>query len=75
MADPVLDAAPDGVITIDASGLIVEFNSAAGRMFGFQQLEITRSTVGTHLEHVYSKLGVSDRAAAAATAIRLGLIG
>jgi PAS domain S-box-containing protein len=40
-----------------------------------EQLEITRSTVGTHLEHVYSKLGVSDRAAAVATAIRLGLIG
>jgi two-component system nitrate/nitrite response regulator NarL len=40
-----------------------------------KQLEITRSTVGTHLEHSYSKLGVSDRAAAVATAIRLGLIG
>lgn len=34
MRDAVLDAAPDGVITIDERGAIVEFNSAAERIFG-----------------------------------------
>jgi DNA-binding CsgD family transcriptional regulator len=37
-------------------------------------LVISESTVKTHLTHVYTKLGVSDRAAAVAHAMRLGLI-
>jgi DNA-binding CsgD family transcriptional regulator len=39
-----------------------------------EQLVIAESTVKTHLANVYAKLGVSDRAAAVATAIRTGLI-
>jgi DNA-binding NarL/FixJ family response regulator len=38
------------------------------------RLSIGKATVRTHLEHIYQKLGAADRAAAVATAIRLGLI-
>lgn len=39
-----------------------------------QQLTLTHSTVKTHFANIYRKLGVSDRAAAVAYAIRTGLI-
>ncbi|MCW3015511.1 MAG: narL, partial [Solirubrobacterales bacterium] len=39
-----------------------------------EQLVVTTGTVRTHLENVYAKLGVGDRAAAVATALRHGLI-
>ena len=39
-----------------------------------RKLVIGESTVKTHLANIYAKLGVSDRAAAVATAIRIGLI-
>ena len=35
----VLDSVPDSVITIDARGLVVEFNPAAERTFGYSQHE------------------------------------
>jgi len=38
------------------------------------RLVVSRGTVKTHFEHVYEKLGVRDRAAAVARALRLGLI-
>jgi DNA-binding CsgD family transcriptional regulator len=38
------------------------------------QLSVGLATVKTHLAHAYAKLGVGDKAAAVATAIRLGLI-
>jgi DNA-binding CsgD family transcriptional regulator len=38
------------------------------------ELVVSPATVRTHFEHVYDKLGVRDRAAAVATAMRLGLI-
>lgn len=37
-------------------------------------LIVSPSTVKTHFNHIYEKLSVSDRAAAVATALRLGLI-
>jgi len=37
-------------------------------------LHISRSTVKVHLAHTYQKLGVSDRAAAVAIAVRRGLV-
>jgi DNA-binding CsgD family transcriptional regulator len=37
-------------------------------------LLVSPATVRTHFEHIYTKLGVHDRAAAVAQAIRLGLI-
>lgn len=39
------------------------------------QLFISEATVKTHLLHVYSKLGVNDRAAAVAAAYQRGLLG
>lgn len=39
-----------------------------------QALSVSRKTVGTHLEHVYAKLGVSTRTAAALFAMRQGLV-
>jgi PAS domain S-box-containing protein len=37
-------------------------------------LVVSPSTIKTHFNHIYEKLGVSDRAAAVAAALRLGLI-
>ncbi|MEA2455214.1 MAG: hypothetical protein QOI45_1476 [Thermoleophilaceae bacterium] len=37
-------------------------------------LAVTAATIKTHLENIYPKLGVSDKAAAVATALRHGLI-
>jgi DNA-binding CsgD family transcriptional regulator len=39
-----------------------------------EQLFVSRGTVRSHLEKIYLKLGVGDRAAAVATALRHGLI-
>ena len=39
-----------------------------------EQLVVSQGTVRTHLENIYGKLGVGDRAAAVATALRQGLI-
>jgi two-component system nitrate/nitrite response regulator NarL len=39
-----------------------------------ERLMLSPSTVKTHFEHVYEKLGVTDRAAAVARALRTGLI-
>ncbi len=39
-----------------------------------ERLVVNHSTVRTHFEHIYEKLGVGDRAAAVAQALRTGLI-
>ena len=39
-----------------------------------RSIHLSPSTVKTHVAHLYEKLGVSDRAAAVATGMRLGLI-
>jgi DNA-binding CsgD family transcriptional regulator len=39
-----------------------------------QQLSISTKTVGTHVEHIYSKIGASTRGAAAMFAMRHGLV-
>jgi two-component system, NarL family, nitrate/nitrite response regulator NarL len=39
-----------------------------------KQLHLSQSTVKTHLKSLYEKLGVSDRAAAVAEAMRRGLL-
>ena len=38
------------------------------------RLDVSASTVKTHFEHIYAKLGVADRAGAVAEALRRGLI-
>jgi two-component system, OmpR family, response regulator len=40
-----------------------------------QELVISRSTVGTHVEHIYEKLGARSRAHAVGIAFRSGLLG
>ena len=40
-----------------------------------RQLGISPKTVGNHVEHIYTKLGVSNRAAAAMRAMQYGLMG
>jgi two-component system nitrate/nitrite response regulator NarL len=37
-------------------------------------LHLSPATVKTHLQHIYEKLGVSERAAAVAEAMRRGLL-
>lgn len=39
-----------------------------------ERLQVSTSTVKTHFEHIYAKLGVADRAGAVAEALRRGLI-
>ena len=39
-----------------------------------RQLHLSPSTVKTHMQSLYEKLGVSDRAAAVAAAMRNGLL-
>lgn len=39
-----------------------------------ERLFLSRATVKTHLQHVYEKLGVADRAAAVAEGMRRGLV-
>jgi two-component system, NarL family, nitrate/nitrite response regulator NarL len=39
-----------------------------------EQLYLSPTTVRTHLQHLYEKLGVSDRAAAVAAAMRRGML-
>jgi PAS domain S-box-containing protein len=48
-------------------------NGLSGREIA-AQLVVSPSTIKTHFNHIYEKLGVADRAAAVATALRLGLI-
>jgi DNA-binding NarL/FixJ family response regulator len=38
------------------------------------QLTISRKTVSSHLEHIYTKIGVTTRTAAALFAMRTGLV-
>jgi HD-GYP domain-containing protein (c-di-GMP phosphodiesterase class II) len=40
-----------------------------------QELVISRKTAGTHVEHIYTKLGVSNRARASLFAMKHGLMG
>jgi DNA-binding NarL/FixJ family response regulator len=40
-----------------------------------QELVISRKTAGAHVEHIYTKLGVSNRARASLFAMKHGLMG
>jgi DNA-binding CsgD family transcriptional regulator len=54
------------VLTLMAHGLTVRVAA--------ERLSISPATVKTHLEHIYNKLGVSERTSAVAVALRSGLI-
>jgi two-component system nitrate/nitrite response regulator NarL len=63
---PVLSPREREVLVMIADGLSAP--DVAG------QLHVSPATVKTHLQSLYEKLGVSDRAAAVARAMRLGLL-
>jgi ATP/maltotriose-dependent transcriptional regulator MalT len=66
MAEPLSDR------EVEVLGLIAQGctnREAAAKLF------ISEATVKTHLVHVYTKLGVKDRAAAVAVAYERGLLG
>jgi two-component system, NarL family, nitrate/nitrite response regulator NarL len=62
---PVLSPREHEILVLLAEGLTAP-------LIG-QQLHLSTATVKTHLLHIYSKLGVSERAAAVATGMRSGL--
>jgi len=41
----VVDSAPDGIITVDANGRVVEYNQAAEAILGYSRAEILRQNV------------------------------
>jgi DNA-binding NarL/FixJ family response regulator len=63
--------------TLSARELEVLKTIAAGatNLTAARRLSVSEATVKTHLNHIYAKLGVKDRAAAVATAYRMGLLG
>jgi len=66
----------DGVSSLNARELEVLELAAEGRNAPAvaTELGVSAATVRTHFGHIYEKLGVSDRAAAVAKAMRLGMI-
>jgi two-component system nitrate/nitrite response regulator NarL len=65
-APPALTARERDIVALAARGCS---SSRIGR-----DLHVSEGTVKTHLTHVYEKLGVSDRAAAVAQAMKYGLV-
>jgi len=63
---PVLTTREQEILSLMASGLTT--GQIGERLF------VAPSTVKTHVGHLYEKLGVSDRAACVAQAMRLGLL-
>jgi two-component system nitrate/nitrite response regulator NarL len=63
---PVMSDRERETLTLIAEGLSAP---QIGRM-----LHLSTATVKTHLQHIYEKLGVSERAAAVAEAMRRGLL-
>jgi two-component system nitrate/nitrite response regulator NarL len=65
-ARPILTERELAVLTLTSEGL-------TGREVA-KMLTVAPSTVKTHLQHLYEKLGVSDRASAVAEGMRRGLL-
>jgi HD-GYP domain-containing protein (c-di-GMP phosphodiesterase class II) len=82
-ADAVLTAAghavrrrkdwPAGLTTREVEVLRLVAHGLSNREVA-ERLHISRRTVDNHVEHVYTKLGVSNRARAGLAAVRLGLM-
>jgi two-component system nitrate/nitrite response regulator NarL len=65
-SEPLLSAREEEVLRWTAEGRSAREVAA--------QLVVSTATVKTHLQHIYAKLDVSDRAAAVAKAMRRGLL-
>jgi two-component system, NarL family, nitrate/nitrite response regulator NarL len=63
---PVLTPRERQVLELTADGLTAPEMSS--------RLDVSTATVKTHMLHVYEKLGVSERAAAVAQAMRRGIL-
>jgi two-component system nitrate/nitrite response regulator NarL len=63
---PVLTAREQEILALIAEGLSAPVIA--------ERLVLSPATVRTHLQHLYEKLGVSDRAAAVAEAMRSGML-
>jgi DNA-binding CsgD family transcriptional regulator len=77
-ADGASEAARDKVKVLDLTDRELEVLALIGigltnRAIA-QKLYISQKTVGVHVSHILSKLGVANRVAAAATAQRLGIV-
>jgi HD-GYP domain-containing protein (c-di-GMP phosphodiesterase class II) len=65
---------PTGLTTREAQ-VLVQLARGLSNPAIAAELTVSRKTVSTHLEHIYSKLGVSTRTQAALFAMRSGLVG
>jgi PAS domain S-box-containing protein len=66
LSAPALSARELQVLQLSANGY-------ARRQIA-EEIELSEATIKTHMEHIYKKLGVPDRASAVAEALRQGLI-
>ncbi len=66
LAAPLLSAREIEILQHGAGGLTARMTA--------ERLTVSPGTVRTHLENIYQKLQVSDKASAVATALRLGII-
>ena len=66
-------AAPAGLSLRELEVLAALATGATNRMVA-RSLGITERTVATHVEHLLAKLGVGNRAGAAAFAVEAGLV-
>lgn len=64
---------PDGLTTREVDVLRLLARGLSNRLIA-EQLAITPKTVGNHIEHIYAKIGASNRALAALYAARQGLM-
>ncbi len=65
---------PAGLTPREAEVLVLMAMGQSNKQIA-RELSVSASTVGTHIEHVYQKIGVSTRGAAAMFAMRHGLVG
>jgi diguanylate cyclase (GGDEF)-like protein/PAS domain S-box-containing protein len=63
----ILETAADAIITIDESGMILEFNKAAERIFRVSAIEVLGSRYADMLEGPEATVQLSDRTFGAAT--------
>ena len=70
----VVDATPDMRLTSREHEVLLLLVRGLGPVEIAAELAISPSTVATHVEHLYAKLGVHTRAQAVASAFRLGLV-
>ena len=74
-ADGPLGASDTGPLTTKEREVLAGLAAGRSNREIAADLVVSAATVKTHLAHIYTKLGVSDRAGAVARAVELGLLG